>query len=393
MSYLKFHSYQLFDGYRFRNQEEVLIATDKGVIEGIVPIKDAGDDVQYIDGIICPGFVNAHCHLELSYLKDIIPQHTGLVSFLSQVMQGRNAATELIEEAIVEGEKEMIANGIVAVGDICNTMHTITQKQKGRLHYQNFIEVAGFVPGAAQNRFNNIKEVAKEFYRFFPYNTSIVPHAPYSVSKPLFDLIRNYPDNKLFSIHNQESDQENIFFKEKEGDLLNLYDNLGVDLSFFQPSGKSCIDYYLQNVAKDINSIFVHNTFTSREDIESITNQLTNPYFCLCPSANLYIENKLPVIHLFSQVNGGNNIVIGTDSLASNSSLNVLKELSVIQSYCPDISLEALLKWATINGAKSISLEKTLGSFEKNKVPGINKIVSKKYLAKNLVISTINVLL
>ena len=178
MSYLKFHSNQLFDGYRFRDQNEVLIATDKGVIEGIVQIEDAGDDVQHIDGIICPGFINAHCHLELSYLKDTIPQHTGLVGFLSQVMQGRNAASELIEEAIIQAENEMISNGIVAVGDICNTTHTLAQKQKGRLQYQNLIEVAGFVPEAALNRFNAIKEVAKEFYRFFPDNTSIVPHAP-----------------------------------------------------------------------------------------------------------------------------------------------------------------------------------------------------------------------
>ena len=260
MSYLKFHSDRLFDGYRFRNQNEVLIATPKGVIEGIVPLEDAGDDVQHIDGIICPGFINAHCHLELSYLKNSIQQHTGLLSFISQVMQGRNAATELIEEAIIQAENEMIANGIVAVGDICNTTHTIVQKQKGRLQYQNLIEVAGFIPDAAKNRFNSISEVAKEFYQLFPNNTSIVPHAPYSVSAPLFDLIKNNSNNKVFSIHNQESAQENLFFKEKQGDFLNLYKNIGVDLSFFNSIGKGSIDYYLHNVASDITVSYTHLT-------------------------------------------------------------------------------------------------------------------------------------
>ena len=213
------------------------------------------------------------------------------------------------------------------------------------------------------------------------------------MSEPLFDLIRHNPNNKVFSIHNQESVQENLFFKNKQGDFLRLYNNLGVDLSFFHPSGMNSIDYYIQYISKDINSIFVHNTFTSKEDINNIVNELENPYFCLCPSANLYIENQLPDIQLLSKLNDGNNIVVGTDSLASNSSLNILKELSVIQNNYPDISLEVLLKWATINGAKAISFEKTGGSFEKNKVPGINKISGKKYLAKNLVISTIEVLL
>ena len=393
MSYLKFHSDRLFDGYHFRDKNEVLIATPKGVIEGIVPIEDAGDDVQHIDGIICPGFVNAHCHLELSYLKNSIPQHTGLVGFILQVMQGRNAATELIEEAIIQAENEMIANGIVAVGDICNTTHTLAQKQKGRLKYQNLVEVAGFIPSAAQNRFNSITEIAKEFYQLFPNNTSIVPHAPYSVSAPLFDLIKNNPNNKVFSIHNQESAQENLFFKDKQGDFLNLYNNLGVDLSFFHPTGKKSIDYYLHNVVSDINSIFVHNTFTSKDDIDKIIQLLKNPYFCLCPQANLYIENQLPDINLFRQVNGGNNMVIGTDSLASNSALNILKELSLIENHYPDIKIEELLKWATINGAKAIYFEKSLGSFEIYKTPGINKISSEKYSLKNLDISTIEVLL
>ena len=393
MSYLKFHSDQLFDGYRFRDQHEVLITDHNGVVEGIVPMEDAGDDVQHFEGIICPGFVNAHCHLELSYLKNIIPRHTGLVDFISQVMQGRNAAAELIQEAIVEAENEMIANGIVAVGDICNTTHTIAQKQKGRLVYQNLIEVAGFVPAAAQNRFDAMAEVADAFYQSFPHNTSIVPHAPYSVSEPLFELVRDFPGNKIFSIHNQESAQENLFFKDKQGEFLNLYNNIGVDLSFFQATGKGSIDYYVGKVAKDINTLFVHNTFTAKEDIDNIALQLKNSYFCLCPSANLYIENQLPDIDLFRHFNGGNNVVIGTDSLASNSSLNILQELSVIENIYPSIAIEELLKWATINGAKAIYVDNLLGSFEKYKKPGVIKIGCKKYSSKSLDNSTIEVFL
>lgn len=393
MSFIKFHADQLFDGYRFRKQDEVLVTDEKGKVYGIIPLADAGEDIRKVEGILCPGFVNAHCHLELSFLKGVIPTHTGLVSFVSQVMQHRNAASEIIEQSIIDAEAEMIANGIVAVGDICNTPNTIAQKQKGRVRYQNFIEVAGFVPGAAESRFKAIKEIAEQFYIYFPNNTSIVPHAPYSVSLPLLDKIKEHSRNKIFSIHNQESAQETLFFKEQTGDFLSLYNNLGVDLSFFKNTYKSSVEYYIGKIAKEMNALFVHNTFTSKEDIDNIVNQINNPYFCLCPAANLYIENSLPNINLFRSVNDGNNIVVGTDSLASNNSLNILGELSIIQQHFPVIEVEELLKWATINGARALTLEKSLGSFEINKQPGVLQIFSKKNLGNNLVNSTIKVFL
>jgi len=393
VSFIKFHADQLFDGYRFRKQDEVLVTDEKGKVYGIIPLADAGEDIRKVEGILCPGFVNAHCHLELSFLKGVIPTHTGLVGFVSQVMQHRNAASEIIEQSIIDAEAEMIANGIVAVGDICNTPNTIAQKQKGRVRYQNFIEVAGFVPGAAESRFNAIKEIAEQFYIYFPNNTSIVPHAPYSVSLPLLDKIKEHSRNKIFSIHNQESVQETLFFKEQTGDFLSLYNNLGVDLSFFKNTYKSSVEYYIGKIAKEMNALFVHNTFTAKEDIDNIVNQINNPYFCLCPAANLYIENSLPNINLFRSVNDGNNIVVGTDSLASNNSLNILGELSIIQQHFPVIEVEELLKWATINGARALTLEKSLGSFEINKQPGVLQIFSKKNLGNNLVNSTIKVFL
>lgn len=393
MSYLKFQADQLFDGYRFRDKEEVLITDEQGIIQGIFNQEDAGEDIQFIEGILSPGFVNAHCHLELSYLKDRIPCNTGLVPFLSQVMKGRNAATELIEEAIEQGENEMIANGIVALGDICNTTHTIKQKQKGRLIYQNFIEVAGFVPAGANARFDAIKDVATVFEQHFPDNTSIVPHAPYSVSPLLFDLIRNHSNNKVFTIHNQESAQEDLFFKSRKGDFLSLYNNIGVDISFFKPSFLSSIKYYIDKIDRNLNALFVHNTFSKKEDLQTINDQINNPFYCLCPLANLYIEGRLPDIDLFRIATGDNNIVIGTDSLASNKTLSILDEIVAINQHYPSIPIEELLKWSTINGAKALTLDKSLGSFEVNKQPGIVNIGIKKNYVKTLEISFFKVFL
>jgi cytosine/adenosine deaminase-related metal-dependent hydrolase len=153
MGWLKFKADELFDGNGFLGESNVLITSADGTIEAIVPVSEAGEDVEYHPGILSPGLVNCHCHLELSHLKGLIPKNTGLVDFVIGVMQQRNFPEEVIYNAIAGAEDEMLGNGIVAVGDICNTPHTIPQKKHGRLHYHNFIEATGFVPAFAQKRF------------------------------------------------------------------------------------------------------------------------------------------------------------------------------------------------------------------------------------------------
>ncbi len=133
----------------------VLITDKSGVFVDIVSLTDAGEDVAQFNGILCPGFINAHCHLELSHLKGVIPERTGLVEFVFKVITQRDFATADILTAIEAAEQEMLQTGIVAVGDICNTAITIGQKAQKRLRYHNFIEVAGFVPASAKDRFDN----------------------------------------------------------------------------------------------------------------------------------------------------------------------------------------------------------------------------------------------
>ena len=82
MALRKFKADQLFDGYRLYATDNVLITDETGVVKDIVSSAEAGDDVQQFTGILSPGLINAHCHLELSHLKNIIPPHTGLIEFL-----------------------------------------------------------------------------------------------------------------------------------------------------------------------------------------------------------------------------------------------------------------------------------------------------------------------
>ena len=374
MGFRKFSATQLFDGYKLSDEKLVLITTTEGIIENILPLSEAGDDIEYFTGILTPGFVNCHCHLELSHMKGQISQGTGLVKFVSQVMKDRLSTDAEIYEAIATAEDEMLASGIVAVGDICNNKFTLLQKQKRRLLYHNFIEASGFVPEMAELRFQRSVDIFTSYaekYAVPVVSNSIVPHAPYSVSEELWKKIIGFPGNHLLTIHNQETAAENEFFLQKKGDFLTLYEMLNTDISFFNPTGKSSLESYLAKFLPNQQVILVHNVHTDETDLTfakslRIYNQL---YFCLCPNANLYITGQLPNID--SLIKNEVSIVLGTDSLASNNQLSIATEMQTILQHLPSISVEMMLKWATMNGAKALQMDRALGSFEKGKKPGV----------------------
>jgi len=349
------------------------------VIVDVVAEKDAGDDVEKLNGLLSPGFINCHCHLELSHMKGHIPKHTGLVDFVLKVVNERNLAyrqagfeEQEILSAVEDAEQEMLQNGIVAVGDICNNTLTIPQKIKGRLRYHNFIEASGFPPSVAELRFKRAVDLYNFYSNYLPAN-SIVPHAPYSVSPEMFKMIDEFPGSKSVTIHNQELAAENELFEKGNGDFLRLYKTMGIDLSFFKPSGKSSLQTFLPYFKKDQSLILVHNVCTTESDLDFIKRQTENAkpktVFCLCPNANLYISNLLPDVNMLMQ--NAVNIVLGTDSLASNDQLSILEEMKTLQKNFPGIKLATLLKWATINGAEALQMNNTLGSFEKGKQPGV----------------------
>jgi cytosine/adenosine deaminase-related metal-dependent hydrolase len=391
--YRKFSASNVFTGHSLLPEGNVLITDEAGVIKEIVALKDAGDDIEFFNGLLSPGFINAHCHLELSHLKGLIPERTGLVDFVFKIITERHFAEEEILAAIEIAEEAMLQSGIVAVGDICNNTLTIPQKKKQRLLYHNFIEVSGFVPALAQDRFDRAAAILNQF-RSDANNqgstlniqqSTLSPHAPYSVSPQLFELINNATENNIVSIHNQETVVEEQFISSKAGDFLRLYENLGIDISFFNPSGKSSLQTWLPYLNRKQSLILVHNVTTTKEDIEFIKLTSANNQqpinFCLCPNANLYITNSLPDIKMLMEQ--GCNIILGTDSLASNHQLDILEEIKTLQHHFPLLKLEAMLQWATINGAKALQMESTLGSFEKGKQPGIVLIEGVEHLQIN----------
>mgnify|MGYP006182836089 CR=1 FL=1 len=348
--------------------DKVLIFNEKDEFIEFVDIKEAGDDIQYFEGILSPGFVNAHCHLELSHMKGMIPAHTGLQEFVKQIVALRQVAPEVIQEAIVNAEAEMMANGIVAVGDISNTLDTLTQKAKHNLAYYSFVELYDLDPSRAADKIEAGLEIQKQFQENC-VRASLVPHAPYSVTNDLWNLLSAHFGIHTISLHNQETNDENDFFKTKTGSFLGMYERTKVNLDFFEATGLSALQSVLPVFKKAHHGILVHNSFTSAEDIQAVHAAMNNAFWCLCPNANQYIEQTMPPVELLRYEKA--RLVIGTDSYASNWSLNVLDELKTIQQHQPQIPLAEMLGWATINGAQALQMDKHLGSFEKGKQPGV----------------------
>ena len=389
MSWKKYSADQIFDGEKYLDGNTVVVCSDDGTIENIINKTDAGDDVQQLNGIISPGFVNCHCHLELSHMKGLIPEKTGLVDFVFSVVTQRHFPEEEIADAIEKAEQEMIQNGIVAVGDICNNLPTLDQKEQQNLRYHNFVETSGWLPDIANTRFERSKNAFDFFSKISP--TSIVPHAPYSVSENLWQLIQPYYAGKTVSIHNQETAFEDELFLQNSGDFVRMYEMMKMDTSFFKPSGKSSLQTYFHKLAKAAQVILVHNTFTKQGDIDFIKQYRAaeTVWFCLCANANLYIENALPPLDLLRK--NACNMIIGTDSLASNYSLSVLDEMKTIQQHFPTVGLEEMLRWATQNGAKALQMDDALGSLQPGKKPGLVLIenLEKGRLGERTIVTTL----
>ena len=348
----------IINGYEVLHNA-VLVLNNSDVTIDIIPENKIDfSDYETFEGYLVPGFVNAHCHLELSHLKGKIGEKSGLVDFVLDVQKYRNVEPEIVQEAMRNAEEEMMVNGIVAVGDISNSDDSFEIKKSSNLYYHTFLEALSFTPSRAAMVLNNFKELKRKAKQF-NLPSSISPHAPYSVSRELFQLIAEQKE-QVYTLHHLESLQEIMFLKEKVGEFLRLYDFFHVSIDNFEPHEASATKYWLNNFNVD-KLILVHNTFLSEDAFVSINQWIPNLYWCLCPNANLYIENRLP--NMPSLIAKGAKICIGTDSLASNHQLDILSELKTIKSHFQDISTEYLLQCATIHGAEALGIDDEYGKF------------------------------
>ena len=324
----------------------------------------AGDKV--FNGLVVPGFINAHCHLELSHLQKKIPPKTGMAGFIERLQKIRNSAT--IQQKInsqLAAIQELKKNGVVAIADICNSDDSrFAKEQFPEIQFHHFIEIFGLSKDAAIHQMNHASDLLKAFY-----NATITPHAPYSAGP---ELLRHtfQRAEAVYSIHLLESEEEKQLFEQQEGALWELFSswNLPVSQEFYQ---KDIIKHISQGLPNDASVLWVHNNYLTEKQIETIVHNFPNSYFCLCPRANMFIHNKFPEFSTFYSVR--NRLCLGTDSLAGTTSFDLLADAKIITD-SNIFSLGEIINMLTINPAQALHWSPRLGSFEVGKSPGFNQL-------------------
>jgi cytosine/adenosine deaminase-related metal-dependent hydrolase len=364
----------IYDGTGARYDDHVLVMDGQTVVE-LLPMADvSGADIQRYEGILLPGLINTHCHLELSHMLGKVPTGTGLLPFIGHVVKYRDTSMAEIEACIRAGDAEMYDNGIVAVGDISNKADTAATKDDSLLSYYTFVEMFDFL------QTSKTAETIEQYMAVLAAQSdkgsnrkNLSPHAPYTVTPELMRYITSHvgPQSTI-SIHNQETSHENQLFVDGGGDFKAWYGQFGHTVEDRYITGQPSIYYAMQHLDARQRTLFVHNTMTTQADIAAAQEWSDTVYWATCPRANLYIENRLPVYSRFVAENA--KVTIGTDSLTSNWALDIWAEVQTILKYASYLSIDQVITWATSNGAEALGYEDRLGSFAVGKQPGVNLV-------------------
>lgn len=347
---------------------------DNGTIVEIGQLDKECEDTEFYNGILCPGFTNAHCHIELSHLKGLFKEATGMSGFINQINELRCAAEEPERRKALEEQIDKLYNeGVSAMGDISNCSESFDKKASSPLKTRTFLELFGTLPEEAEDVIASgkaLEDKAKEF----GINAAITPHSCYTMS-PLL-LARAAQEglkSGFLSYHSQESPEEEELIISGTGALAENYK--GRNLPTPPVTGKPALLYFLDRlrsfseVPVKGRVMLVHNVATNQESIDAALTTLEEPFWTICPLSNIFIHRQLPPLDLMRKNNLA--ICLGTDSLSSNHILSIAEEIKCIQANFPHIGLDEILVWACYNGARAIGYESELGSFEQGKRPGV----------------------
>lgn len=344
--------FALIDGTLRR--DIVVEADDFGTIISITKYDniDRLASVEFYPGVLMPGMVNAHCHLELSYLRGAIAEGTGFAGFAREIGRVRgNYTTEERLHAASIADDEMWNEGVEAVVDIANDDLIMPIKKRSHIHYLTLFEAFGLMLKTPEAQW-----AMSEKYT----NSGVTPHSIYSLQDSPFRAITNKGSHPI-SIHLLESDSESALYR-REGSLWEWYKRMGWECDFLHYGSPA--ERVINSVPNEKRLLLVHGCMATAKDIERLA--ALSPTWVLCPESNRYISDIKPPIQLFREM--GANIAIGTDSLASARRLSMVENMRLLGDNIP---IAELLTYATLNGARAMGIDATKGSIEVGKCPGL----------------------
>lgn len=332
----------------------VIVVDDNGVITNIIRTSalDAMAGVEFYPGIIIPGMVNTHCHLELSYLKEQIEEGSGFAGFARAIgMVRNNFTTEERIHAAKVADARMWEEGIEAVADIANDELVMNVKEHSNIAYYTMFEHFGLM---------NVTTSSVEDIAAHHNHSTATPHSTYSVQDAPFRKL--CAGKGLLSIHLLESDDEVLLYQ-RSGSLWSWYERMGWECDFLNYNSPA--QRIVESTPHNRAMLLVHATRATAEDVAMVSRHTSHATWVLCPESNRFISRLTPPVAMLREM--GATIAIGTDSLASARSLSMLDNLRLLG----DIPLNELLTWATYNGAAALGIDATKGSLAIGKAPGL----------------------
>lgn len=333
---------------------------------------EAGEQVQ--SGAIVPGFVNCHCHIELSHLYKKFRKGTGMAGFIDQINELRDwAGAEVKAQLVKEWMDKMWTDGVSAMADISNDDSSFKVKKAHDMYTRTFLEVFGSEPEMCDGVMADVtalKHTADEV----GIDAAPTPHSCYTMSPQLLSASASAGlESGWLSYHSQESQEEEDLLLTGTGAMYENRKRSG--MSTPPVTGESSLKYFLTRLAAatqppyDQHILLVHNVCLQQGDIDAARAVMNNVYWAICPLSNIFIHNALPPVELMRKNNL--NITVGTDSLSSNDDLDMVKELFCIHDNFKQVPMSEILTWACLNGAKFLKKDAQLGSLTPGKRPGI----------------------
>ena len=336
--------------------------------------EDPAAEEDFLDGAVVPGFVNAHCHVELSYMWKLFRRGTGMAGFIDQINALRDTAS--LEEKLADIQSrmdQMWQSGVQAMADISNCDDSFAIKAASPIYTRTFLEVFGTEPEDCAGVMENVLALQQKA-QACGLDAAPTPHACYTMSPQLLSAASAEALKAGFlSYHSEETPEEEEMLRSGSGPM---WDNrVRAGMSTPPVTGSSSLQYFIDRLGAaapapyDAHILLVHEVCMDQEGIDAVKAVMRHPFIALCPLSNLYIHDALPPVDLLRT--NGLKLTVGTDSLSSNDDLDMVAELFCLQENFPQVPLGELLTWACRNGAEFLGKETEMGTLAPGKRPGL----------------------
>ena len=332
---------------------------EQGRIREIFPDTSSpieGELIDLSDCLILPGFVNAHCHLSLSALNGQVPRPASFTAWIRSVIEKNELVSwENRVLALHTQANEMARSGVTALIDYIPQTKIIMEYSRLPFRQTLLLEVLGFLPSLVDPIVENLElALGQNVNEGGMTKLGLAPHAPYSVSPKLFSEMKRLADKYTcpLSSHVAEFPEELKFLQDGCGGVKDLLEERGMyDNGWIAPALSPA--QYLDSMDVLDSLVAIHLNLADA-DLGLLKSKKVKAVFCPQSTRWFRRDKFMPVRKLLDL---GMVVGLGTDSLASNESLNFLDEIRVAEEMLIDVSREELLRMATRGGAETVGMD------------------------------------